>query len=365
MARHCWLAIVWALASVQAQAAPWPTDPYLAADSVYVRKLYAAPLPDDVPALLVLQEQLNIASDDKGRQALGRYIDLKTRSMIDGSVVAAPSTLAQLVADPPRPDREAHRRFMRESLEVEGKPTLEEGTVASIPLWINIHVRNLRSQALERFEVHMVIDVPTDHRLLVPCRSELRKVRLPGGATGLAKCALADSRAIHKAEVVEAFQSASPPVTFEPVSVEYSDPPVLISGGHTLWMKQGASHAEAADRVGAVSCMDRGGCLDAVVRHFKVTPVDLLALIGAALGFVAGVSIGRYCARPAPIALGLGFIVAAGAAVTGFVMGYTRSTDWALFVGIGTAFEGAASILSFILAMLLGLWVGSQLRSAR
>jgi len=363
MGMRCWPAIVGLLASLWAQGAPWPTDPYLAADSAYVRRLYAAPLPDDVPGLLVLQEQLNIANDDKGRQALGRYIVLRIRSMIDGSVVAPPSTLAQLVADPPRPDRDARNRFMRESLEVEGKPGLEEGTNASIPLWINIHARNLRRQALTRFEINMIVDVPTDHRLLVPCRSEFRTRRLPSGDTGLGRCALADSRAVHKAEVIAAFQSDPAPVRFEPVVVQYDDPHVVISTNHSLWL-DGASHAEAAAIVSSASCMDSGGCVDAVVRHFRMNPMDLLPVLGAALGFVVGVAIGRYSARPAPVAVGVGIVVTAGAVLAGFVSGYRAHSSWAIFEGLASAFSVAWAAAAFIAAMLLGLWVGRRLRSA-
>jgi hypothetical protein len=255
------------LASSIALASPRPDDPYLSPDSTFVRTLYAAPVPSGIPELLVLEAELDIAGDE-GRQAVSRYVYLKTLATIDGTKLEVPPNLDRLVFTTPPSTREASEKFMRETLE---PVSFEEDPQASTPT-IVAHLRSLRSNAIQNFQGNIVVGEGRARRTIT-CALPDSKRRLYKGDEVTVTCTFRGNWTDERASILNALQSTSPAPRFELSSVEFVDPGVRVgANGNVIWWNLPDARRQAAAEIERASCWDRGGCFRVLSRDISANP---------------------------------------------------------------------------------------------
>lgn len=329
-------------------AAPYG-EPVVKPDSEVVRDIYRQPLTADPAPLVAARAILDLAEDARGKKALDAHLGRMGFAMVTGAPLPEGGTVGELTNPAkerqPVPQSEINR-ILDASLRAKVDQVLESKR-------IHASIQSAGQRPFRLFESGMRLGQGPDAVDMTCEPFEPTWRSFEPGESRRYDCGVSGNMAGLEGFFRD-FANANPPGTPLPiraVRIEFDDPPLSLSAHGASWVDRNAiARGLAIEQMRAVSCEKRGDCADVAWRHLTDRPHILAALVGVAIGLVAGAVIG-FTARRRRRAAG---IVSALGVAGGF----------AFSVAGGSAMGGTmgALVLGFLalvgsVAFLLALWV--------
>lgn len=349
-------------------------DLIVSPDSRFARSIYQQPVASDPSKLLVVRQILLIAGDDEAVWALDRYLERSALLALFGERFSPTVTVEKIILDEPAADwsiaKDLRTRALARSLqprmaqsdgkECAASPFRGECKYVGHSVWsdywiyLRVMVENTSGFTISKFDARLRFQ-PTEGQPLEldECRSPSQRagqeLSLSPGQQGEHFCR--DSvRKISLERLLGAIQEAEKDPSrwnLEVGSINFTQPPIFLNPDHAGWSNPRATE-EATAAVRAVSCFERGACIEAARHEYANNPYWPIGTIGLILGALEALGIRRFARRQ---------VAVASISSICFVVGVAALWWWTFFGGGAFAGLFLAYYGSFwLLFYLVGLW---------